>query len=158
MHKWAGVTIIALLASGCAEMHSLGRTGIGAAGGAAAGGLIASQVSSHPAAIAGGTILGLLLGGGTGHVLDQRAEAARERAGRYAADTAERAMISQRAEAWQQDAHNYGSVVPGAIVMHQGRTCRRATITSVIEGKVHTAHVCIRPGVERGSYVVESMP
>jgi len=146
-----------MLASGCADMQGMGRTTIGAAGGAAAGGLLASQVSSHPAAIAGGTILGLLLGGGTGHVLDQRAEAARERAGRHTAEAAERAMVSQRAEAWQQDARNYGRVVPGAIVMHQGRTCRRATITSVIEGTVHTAAVCIRPGAERGTYVVEAL-
>lgn len=68
-----GVTLVlVLVASGCADLSQNPKTAIGAAGGAAAGGLIGAAASGSPAAIAGGVILGGLAGGAVGNLLDQR--------------------------------------------------------------------------------------
>lgn len=70
---------------------------------------------------------------------------------------ARRAMTSQRPEGWRQDATNYGIVVPGPVVMREGRTCRRANITTVLDGKVYATEVCLLATGRAGEVGVEPL-
>src|SRR5512135_2158290 len=64
--------LVAILATGCAEMQANPKTTIGAAGGGLTGGLIAAAAGGNPAAIAASVIGGMLIGGMVGNLLDQR--------------------------------------------------------------------------------------
>lgn len=93
MTRWLGrsgvlVMFVVVSATGCAEVSQNPKTAIGAAGGAAAGGLIGAAVSRNPAAIAGGVILGGLAGGAVGNLLDQRDRQLAGQAARQALETA----------------------------------------------------------------------
>ncbi len=82
------VAVLALSTAGCADLSQNPKTALGAAGGAAAGGLIGAAASHNPAAIAGGVILGGLLGGAVGNVLDQRDRQLATQAAQQAFETA----------------------------------------------------------------------
>jgi surface antigen len=80
------IVVVVVVATGCAEVGQ--KTTIGGLGGAAAGGLIAAAASGSPTAIAGGVILGGLLGGAVGNVLDQRDKQLATQAAQRALETA----------------------------------------------------------------------
>lgn len=103
----------ALSLGGCQQVPSspqIGpKTGVGAALGAAGGGLLAAATGGSGAAIAGGVLLGGLAGGALGSVLDDQDR-------RTAAFTTEHALEtvpSGQTTTWRNpDSGNSGSVTP----------------------------------------------
>jgi surface antigen len=120
------------------------RTLLGAAIGGAAGGLIASEVAHgkhRPAAIAGGALLGILLGGSLGNAMDQLDE-------RCVGQVLEHAGAEQTV-AWRNpDSGASYQVTPTRTWQEQdGRYCREYTTTVRIGGKPQQAYgtACRQP-------------
>jgi surface antigen len=132
-----GVAVLALLgmlASGCAWAKENPKTAIGGAGGATAGGLIAAAASNNPAAIAGGVILGGLLGGAIGNRLDQRDK-------ELAMKQAQQSLNTGQSGSWQNpDSGNSGTFTPTRTYQESdGTTCREYKHEVVIDGKTEQA-------------------
>lgn len=138
VRKGAAVLIVvALLATGCAEMQANPKTAIGAAGGGTVGGLIAAAAGGNPAAIAASVIGGILVGGMVGNLLDQRDK-------RMAAEAAHRAMETAptgKPVAWQNpDSGHSGTVTPTRTFQTaDGTYCRDYHTTVLIDGKQERA-------------------
>jgi len=119
------------------------RTLLGAAIGGAAGGLIASEVSHgdrRPAAIAGGALLGILLGGAIGNAMDQLDE-------RCVGQVLEHAG-SEQTVAWRNpDSGASYQVTPIRTWEQEGRYCREYTTTVRIDGRPQQAYgtACRQP-------------
>jgi surface antigen len=120
------------------------RTLLGAALGGAAGGLIASEVAHgahRPAAIAGGALLGILLGGSLGNAMDQLDERCVGQALEHAG--------SEQTVAWRNpDSGAAYQVTPTRTWQEQdGRYCREYTTTVRIGGKPQQAYgtACRQP-------------
>jgi surface antigen len=63
------------------------------------------------------------------------------------------AMRTQRPVHWQ-GAEAAGSVIPRQVVMREGQACRMTTITTIIDGRVHSTDVCVRQGPGVGEFTV----
>jgi surface antigen len=120
------------------------RTLLGAAVGGTAGGLIASEVSHgkhRPAAIAGGALLGILLGGSIGNAIDQLDE-------RCVGQVLEHGP-SERTVVWTNpDHHTAYQVTPTRTWEEEdGRYCREYTTTVRIDGRPQQAwgRACRQP-------------
>jgi surface antigen len=119
------------------------RTLLGAAVGGAAGGLIASEVAHgdrRPAAIAGGALLGILLGGAIGNAMDQLDE-------RCVGQVLEHAG-SEQTVAWRNpDSGASYQVTPTRTWEEEGRYCREYTTTVRIDGRPQQAYgtACRQP-------------
>lgn len=111
------------------------RTLLGAAVGGAAGGLIASEVAhgkNRPAAIAGGALLGILIGGSIGNAMDQLDERCVGQVLEYAG--------SERPVAWTNpDSGASYRVTPRRTWQEEGRYCREFTTTVRIDGRPQQA-------------------
>jgi len=111
------------------------RTLIGAAVGGAAGGLIASEVAhgKHRAeAIAGGALLGILLGGSIGNAIDQLDE-------RCVGQVLEHAGSDQTVGWRNPDSGASYQVTPRRTWQEEGRYCREYTTTVRIDGRPQQA-------------------
>jgi len=114
---------------------SCDRTLIGAAVGGAAGGLIASEVAhgKHRAeAIAGGALLGILLGGSIGNAIDQLDE-------RCVGQVLEHAGSDQTVGWRNPDSGASYQVTPRRTWQEEGRYCREYTTTVRIDGRPQQA-------------------
>jgi surface antigen len=120
------------------------RTLLGAAVGGAAGGLIASEVShgrQRPAAIAGGALLGILVGGSIGNAIDQLDE-------RCVGQVLEHGG-SEQAVTWRNPDHDASYQVTPTRSWEEegGRYCREYTTTVRIDGRPQQAwgRACRQP-------------
>jgi surface antigen len=119
------------------------RTLLGAAVGGAAGGLIASEVShgkNRPAAITGGALLGILLGGSIGNAIDQVDE-------RCVGQVLEHGGSDQSVTWRNPDRGTAYRVTPTRTWEEEGRYCREYTTTVRIDGKPQQAwgRACRQP-------------
>jgi surface antigen len=119
------------------------RTLLGAAVGGAAGGLIAAQVAHgehRPAAIAGGALLGILLGGSIGNAMDQLDE-------RCVGQVLEHAGSDQTVSWRNPDSGASYQVTPTRTWEEEGRYCREYTTTVRIDGRPQQAYgtACRQP-------------
>lgn len=136
----AAATAILLVGalSACENQHGIGtKTQIGAAGGAAAGGLLAAATGAGGAGIAAGVLLGGLAGGALGYYLDDRDK-------QMAANTTQRALESnstgQTASWVNPDSNHSGTVTPTRTYQNaQGQYCREFQQTVTVNGKTETA-------------------
>jgi surface antigen len=130
-----GALLLAMVAAGCQNGDSTfgPKTTIGGLGGAAGGGLIAAAAGGGGAAIAAGVILGGLLGGGIGNLLDQRDRQMANEAAQRALETAP----SGQATNWHNpDSGRSGSVTPTRTYQNaDGTYCREYQTDVVISGK-----------------------
>jgi surface antigen len=134
----AALSAAAFLMTGCASMQNNKKTTVGAMGGATAGGLIAAAASGNPAAIAGGVILGGLLGGAVGNALDQRDK---ELAIKQAQLSLESSRTGQ-SSSWQNpDSGNSGTFTPTRTYQEPGgEYCREYTQEVVVAGEKQQSH------------------
>jgi surface antigen len=133
----ASVAIIGVLAMGCAWAGDNKKTVIGGAGGATAGGLIAAAASGNPAAIAGGVILGGLLGGAIGNALDQKDK---ELAMKQAQQSLETSPTGQGGSWSNPDSGHSGTITPTRTYQESdGTHCREYRHDVVIDGKTQEA-------------------
>ncbi len=132
--QWIALsTLVLVTVTGCETMQANPKTAIGAAGGAAVGGLIAAAAHGNPAAIAASVIGGGLVGGLIGNMLDERDK-------RMAAEAAHQALETAptgTAVTWQNpDTGHSGAVRP--IRTYQttsGTYCREYLQSVTIDGK-----------------------
>jgi len=141
----ATTAVLTTLFGGCATMQDNPKAAIGGLGGAAGGGLIAAAAGGGGAAIAAGVIVGGLLGGAVGGLLD-----ANDR--KIAAETTSRALESSRAgttSAWKNpDSGNSGTVTPVRTFQEAGGAyCREYRQTVTIGGKQEQSYgtACRQP-------------
>lgn len=120
-------------------------TAIGGLGGAAAGGLLGAALGGGATGIAAGTILGGLVGAGTGYVLDQRSQQLQAQTMARSLETAP----SGTAATWvNPDNGNQGSVVPVRTYQAPGGMyCREYQQTVVVGGQPQQSHgtACRQP-------------
>jgi surface antigen len=150
------VLVVAVLASGCAQMGSTvsdnPKTAIGGLGGAAVGGLIAAAAGGGGTAIAASVIGGALLGGLAGNLLDSRDK-------RMAAESAQRALEtapSGQPVAWKNpDSGHSGTVTPTRTYQSGNTYCREYQQTVTIDGKPERSYgtACRQPD---GSWKIQS--
>jgi surface antigen len=133
----AGVMLMAVATAGCqpsgGDTEFGPKTGIGAALGAAGGGLLGAATHSGGVGIAAGVLLGGLLGGAIGSQLDDQDR-------RTAALTTQRALESApsgQTTAWQNpDTGHAGTVTPIRTYQQpSGQYCREFEQTVTIDGK-----------------------
>jgi surface antigen len=146
--------LTATLLSGCTTDGVGTKQGIGTLGGAAAGGLLGSQIgggSGKLAATAAGTLLGAYLGNEVGSSLDRADELHRQRA-------IEQALVAKPSQpiTWTnpQTGHR-GSVTTTRKYRTSGRQCREFQQTVVIGGREEQAYgnACRQPD---GSWKISS--
>lgn len=133
----AAVMVSTLVVGGCTGSGGTSdfgpKTGIGAALGAAGGGLIGAATHSGGTGIAAGVLLGGLVGGAAGSVLDDQDK-------RTAAATTQRTLEttpSGTTETWTNpDTGHTGTVTPTRTFQQSsGQYCREFEQTVTIEGK-----------------------
>lgn len=136
----ASLVAIAMLGA-CAQQDSGGigtKTGIGAVGGAAGGGLIAAAAGGGAPAIAAGVIVGGLLGGAAGSMLDDQDK-------REAAQTTQKSLETAptgQAATWKNpDTGHSGTVTPTRTYTNaQGQDCREFQQTITVGGKTEQGY------------------
>lgn len=142
--KKVGIALVVAATLGaCAQQDDGGsgigtKTAIGALGGAAGGGLIAAAAGGGGAAIAGGVILGGLLGGALGNYLDNQDK-------KMAAQTTDKALESSptgQTSAWKNpDSGHSGTVTPTRTFKNaQGQDCREFQQTITVGGKTEQGY------------------
>ncbi len=127
--------------AGCSQIEEetgLGKsTQIGAAGGAAAGGLLAAALGASPLGLAAGVILGGLGGGAIGSLIDDsdKEQAVRAQQQALAENT------DGQSSAWTDptDGHSGTYTPQNTYTSADGRTCRDYQQTVTIDGKTETA-------------------
>ena len=134
------VVAISLLSSGCVanNWNENQKAIIGGAGGAAAGGLIASALDASTAGVLGGAILGGLIGGAIGNRMD----AADRREANRAAYRALESAQSGNAQTWKNpNSNNSGSITPTSTYQAQnGQYCREYEQTITVSGETRQAY------------------
>ena len=149
----AVLAALALVFSACATAQDNPKTTIGAMGGATGGGLIAAAAGGSPAAIAGGVILGGLLGGAVGNALDQRDK---ELAMQQAQLSLENAKVGQTSQWQNPDSGNSGTFTPTRTYQTQsGQYCREYQQEILIGGEKHDSYgtACRQPD---GSWKIQN--
>ena len=130
---------ISLLSSGCAgnNWNENQKAIIGGAGGAAAGGLIASVLDASTAGVFGGAILGGLIGGAIGNRMD----AADRREANRATYRALESAPAGNTQTWENpDSDNSGSITPTSTYQAQnGQYCREYEQTITVSGETRKA-------------------
>jgi surface antigen len=134
----AALCALALVFTACATAQENPKTTIGAMGGAAGGGLIAAAAGGGPAAIAGGVILGGLLGGAVGNALDQRDKELAMKQAQYSLENSQ----TGQASAWQNpDTGNSGTFTPTRTYQTEtGQPCREYTQEIMVGGEKHQSY------------------
>ncbi len=130
-------TAIILLGAVAACQNVGQKTQIGAAGGAAAGGLLAAVAGGGAAGIAAGVILGGLAGGALGNYLDQRDQ---ELAAQNWQQGLESGQTGQQSQWVNPDTGHSGTVEPTRTYQtSSGQNCRDFQQTVTVNGKTETA-------------------
>jgi surface antigen len=144
----AAVVALGVVLAGCQNGTGTGigpKATIGGLGGAAGGGLIAAAAGGGGAAIAAGVILGGLIGGGVGTLLDQNDKRLANQAAQRALETAP----SGQATTWHNpDSGKSGSVTPTRTYQAaDGTYCREYQQDIVIGGKKQQSYgtACRQP-------------
>ena len=141
----AALAMAAVLSLACASAQNNPKTTVGAMGGAAGGGLIAAAAGGSPAAIAGGVILGGLLGGAIGNALDQRDKELAMKEAQYSLEHSQAGNSSQ----WQNpDSGNSGTFTPTRTYQTEGgQYCREYTQEILVGGEKHESYgtACRQP-------------
>jgi surface antigen len=132
----AFVLIIGLAA--CQNSQFGEKTQIGAAAGAAGGGLLAAATGTGAAGIAAGALLGGLLGGGVGYYLDEQDKNVLSSQTQYSLQNSPNGQTTT----WQNpDTGHYGSVTPlNGCRDPAGRYCRDFRQTVNVDGRTETAN------------------
>ena len=136
----AAVVLGSFVVAGCdtVERHTgLGSKGqVGAAGGAATGGLIAAAAGANPWWIAGSVILGAIAGGALGDYLDEQDRQHHAHSTYEAIETKKVGGATQ----WQNpDTGNSGSTEIDAVYQTaDGVNCKDFTQTVNADGETHT--------------------
>lgn len=139
--KIGSAAVIVAMLGACTQQDSGGigtKTGIGAVGGAAGGGLIAAAAGGGATGIAAGVILGGLLGGAAGSMLDDQDK-------RRAQQTTQNALESQptgQSAAWKNpDSGHSGTVTPTKTFTNdKGENCREFQQTITVGGKTEQGY------------------
>ena len=127
--------------AGCSQVEEYTgfgkKTQIGAAGGAAAGGLLAAAIGASPLGLAAGVILGGVAGGAVGNYLDSQDKEA-------ALKAQQQSLTSNKAgqtTTWSNpDSGNSGAFTPtNQYTTKDGKICRDYQQTVTINGKQETA-------------------
>ncbi len=130
---------ISLLGSSCAGniWNENQKAIIGGAGGAAAGGLIASALDASTAGVLGGAILGGLIGGAIGNRMD----AADRREANRATYRALESAPTGNTQTWKNpDSKNSGSITTTSTYQTQnGQYCREYEQTITVSGETRQA-------------------
>ena len=133
--------LLTVSAAGCQwieDQHLIGpKTQLGAAGGAATGGLLAAVAGAGPLGLAAGVVLGGLAGGAAGNYLDNKDQ-------ELALKAQQRSMSGnksgQAAEWSNPDSGNSGAYTPtNTYTTKDGKICRDFQQTITIDGKPETA-------------------
>ena len=141
------IVLIAFIFSACASntWEENQKAIIGGAGGAAAGGLIASALNANTAGVLGGIIAGGLIGGAIGNRMD----AADRREANRATYSALESAPTGTASSWHNpDSGNSGTVTPTRSYQAQGGDyCREYKQRVTISGEIQTAYgtACRQP-------------
>lgn len=130
--------VLAFAVAGCtrAQRRDVGpKTGVGAAGGAAAGGLLGAVAGGDAASIAAGSLIGALAGGAIGNYLDQRDRQHMSQAAGYALDNSRTGTTTR----WENpESGHQGSITPTETFRNQrGQTCRRFKQNVQVEGETY---------------------
>lgn len=135
MKRILSIAAVAVVAVSLAACQSAGpKQTIGGLGGAAAGGLIGSQIGGgHPASIAAGVLIGGLLGSAAGNALDNADRA-------YAAQTASRSLETApigRTSQWRNpNSGHSGTFTPTRTYRRSsGQYCREYNTTVYVGGR-----------------------
>ncbi|MCP4328136.1 MAG: hypothetical protein GY791_06845 [Alphaproteobacteria bacterium] len=113
------------------------KTQVGAAGGAAAGGLLAAATGTGAAGIAAGVLLGGLAGGAIGNMLDQRDQ---EMAAQSTQQALESGQTGQQTQWVNPDSGHSGTVQPTRTYQtSSGQYCRDFQQTVTVNGRTETA-------------------
>ena len=130
---------ISLLSSNCAgnNWNENQKAIIGGAGGAAAGGLIASALDASTEGVLGGAILGGLIGGAIGNRMD----AADRREANRATYRALESAPTGNTQTWKNpDSKNSGSITTTSTYQAQnGQYCREYEQTITVSGETRQA-------------------
>ena len=130
---------ISLLSFSCAgtNWNENQKAIIGGAGGAAAGGLIASALDASTEGVLGGAILGGLIGGAIGNRMD----AADRREANRATYRALESAPTGNTQTWKNpDSNNAGSITPRRTYLAQnGQYCREYEQTITVSGETRQA-------------------
>ena len=149
----AVLCVLALVFTACATAQENPKTTIGALGGATGGGLIAAAAGGGPAAIAGGVILGGLLGGAVGNALDQRDKDLAMKQAQYSLEHSQTGQSSQ----WRNpDSGNSGTFTPTRTYQtDSGQYCREYTQEILVAGEKHQSYgtACRQPD---GSWQIQN--
>jgi surface antigen len=142
---------LALLAAGLMTLSctttegGVSKTGVGALGGAVAGGLLGEAIGGHTIDVVAGAAAGALLGGVIGNVLDQRDR-------KIAAETAQRSLETSPTgytSSWDNpDSGHAGSFTPTNTYQRpDGSYCREYTQEVIVGGEKHQAYgtACRQP-------------
>ncbi|MFO0997434.1 MAG: RT0821/Lpp0805 family surface protein [Alphaproteobacteria bacterium] len=139
--KVATVVVALGVLSACADQSGNDpfgtKTIVGAATGAAGGGLVAAAAIGGAPAILGGVLLGGLLGGAIGHFLDDQDK-------RIADDTTKKSLDKSKpgqTSSWHNpDNGHVGTVTPSKTYQTaSGEVCRDYEQTIVVDGKTQKA-------------------
>lgn len=144
MRQHPASVAVALVAAGllsisCTTTESgVSKTGVGAIGGAVAGGLLGEAIGGHTIDVVAGAAAGALLGGVVGNLLDQRDR-------KIAAETAQRSLESSPTgytSSWDNpDSGHAGSFTPTNTYQRaDGTYCREYTQEVVVGGEKHQAY------------------
>lgn len=141
------IVLISFIFSACAgnTWQENQKAIIGGAGGATAGGLIASALDANTAGVIGGMIVGGLIGGAIGNRMDA---ADRREANRATYSALESAPSGQTASWRNPDSGNSGTTTPTRTYQAQsGKYCREYEQTITIGGETQAAYgtACRQP-------------
>jgi len=130
-------TAVVLLGAVAACQNTGQKTQIGAAGGAAAGGLLAAATGTGAAGIAAGVILGGLAGGALGNYLDQRDK---ELAAQNYQQGLNSSQTGQQTQWVNPDSGHSGTIQPTRTYQtSNGQYCRDFQQTVTVNGRTETA-------------------
>jgi surface antigen len=141
------VALASLVAGGCSGDSEFGpKTGIGAALGAAGGGLVGAATHSGGVGIAAGVLLGGLLGGAVGSYMDDQDK---RTAALRTQETLERTPSGQTTTWQNPDTGHSGTVTPMRTYedTSTGQYCREFEQTVMIEGQQQKSYgtACRQP-------------
>ena len=113
------------------------KTQIGAAGGAAAGGLLAAVAGASPLGLAAGVILGGLAGGAVGNMIDNSDKEAARKAQQQSLESTSDGQTTSWTD--PSDGHTGTYTPTNTYETPDGKTCRDYQQTITIDGKQETA-------------------
>jgi len=146
-YLWATILVASLALAGCADWQNSPKQGVGTLAGAAAGGLLGSQIgggTGQLVATGAGVLLGGLLGSEIGRSLDRADRLAMQQTTQTSLESARTGEAVQ----WRNpDTGNYGTVTPLRTVETTTGVCREYQQTITVGGRTEqgTGTACRQP-------------